>query len=62
MQLLKWFKLKLKNITIDRVDKIHYLGTVISDNLKSKNQILNRIALGFAGVSWLNKETLLDNS
>lgn len=54
-------QLKLDNKIIDRVDKVTYLGTVISDNLKSKSHILNRIALSFAGVSRLNKETLFDS-
>ena len=53
--------LKLDNKTIERVEKVKYLGMVISSNLKNKNHLLNRIALSYAGIGKLNKETMFDN-
>ena len=34
---------------------------VISSNLKNTNHLLNRIALSYAGIGKLNKETMFDN-
>ena len=53
--------LKLDNKTIERVEKVKYLGMVISSNLKNTNHLLNRIALSYAAIGKLNKETMFDN-